>query len=195
MKLMLLLILTFSFAACSTAPKNNFGVQTISSSQYESEVGLRSDKTKRYKGLHNTLEVGATLLSAAMLDNQLKYRAGLMQWDQTTFTEEQQKAFRDGNQKSQVFLSFYTPEKKMDDLHKNKTLWKIFLDVNGRRVEGKAEKLSLPTAEIASFYPYHSRFATPYIVTFPISHSDVASGRTQLTLTSSLDSATLNLNP
>lgn len=195
MRALLTLLFFFFISACASSQKNNSGVETISESQYKSQVESWSDKTKRYKGLHNTIEVGATLLSLPLLNNQLKYRAGLYQWDQTAYKEEEQKNLVQNSQRSQVFLSFYTPDRKMDDLSKNKSLWKIFLDVSGKRFEGKVEKINLPTTEINTFYPYHSRFSTAYLITFPVSLTEVSQGKVELTLTSTLDSATLRLGP
>jgi hypothetical protein len=91
-----------------------------------------------------------------------------------------------------MFLSLYTPERKHDDLHKNKTLWKIFLDSQGRRYEGKAVKIKLLTNEIQAMYPEHTRFATPYLVTFPVSTKSVDGQPTKLTLTGTVSSVSLD---
>lgn len=89
---------------------------------------------------------------------------------------------------TEVFVSFYTPEKKHDDLHKNQTLWKIFLDAGGKRYEGKAQKVKLLTSEVQGLYPFHNRFATPYTITFPVPTTALDGKEAKLTITGSVGS-------
>ena len=196
MKLQLLVVawaLLITSACASTRVVPN-AAPTINESQYESVLEKNSDRLKKYKGLHNTMDVRAVLLSQEMSMAQLQYRSYLYQWDMKQWEDSLVESEKNGKKETEVFVSFFTPEKKIDDLHKSKTLWKIFLDAGGQRYEGKAKKISLPTSELIGFYPEHNRFSTPYMVTFPVPREVLNGKKIQLTITGSVDSATLNLN-
>ena len=143
----------------------------------------------------NVLTFSATMLNSKILQAQLMQKARLYQWDSTTFNNETQKVNTETDKAAQFFISFYTPERKHDDLHKNQTLWKIFLDADGRRYEGKATKIKLLTNEVQALYPDHTRFATPYILTFPVSMKSIENKPVRLTLTGTVASATVEFQP
>ncbi|MFN9066555.1 MAG: hypothetical protein ACK5V3_04955 [Bdellovibrionales bacterium] len=136
----------------------------------------------------NTLHLTATLLNTQVVNNQLLNQARMYQWSPEQLEVEKVKSQESLSKQIQIFVSLYTPEKKHDDLHKNKTLWKIFLDSQGRRFEGKAVKVKLLTNEIQALYPDHTRFGTPYLITFPVPASDVENGKVKFTLTGTVDS-------
>lgn len=185
------LVIAFLISACSSTPKNSQGLVVISQSEYQKRIEPYTKKIETYQGLLNTLHLTATLLNSQVVDNQLLNQARLYQWSPEQLETEKIKAQENLNKQTQVFVSLYTPEKKHDDLHKNKTLWKIFLDSQGRRYEGKAAKVKLLTSEIQSLYPDHTRFGTPYLVTFAIPARDIESGPVKFTLTGPVDSVSL----
>jgi len=82
--------------------------------------------------------------------------------------------------------------RKHDDFHKNQTLWKIFLDVDGKRHEGKTKKIKLLTEELQGIYQFHNRFSTPYSVVFPVPMKQIeAAKEVKITVTGPVGSATL----
>lgn len=171
------------------------GVVTISQSEYERKIEPYSKQIEKYEGIVNVLHVSTTILNSKVMQAQLAQKARLFQWDAALFETESQKLNVDLDKSTQIFVSFYTPERKHDDLHKNQTLWKIFLDAEGRRWEGKATKIKLLTNEVQGLYPDHTRFATPYLLTFPISVKLIESKPIRLTLTGSVTSATIEFQP
>lgn len=122
---------------------------------------------------------------------QLEYSATLYQWDEKKFLEEKGKMESRLSKESEIFMSFFTPERKNDDLSKKNTMWKIFLDVDGKRYEGKATKIKLQLAEIEALYPYHNRFYTPYTVVFPIAMKSIERRPLEVTVTGVVGSGTL----
>lgn len=191
MRSLLSLVLLFAFVGCSSKGTNPNGVPIISQSEYEKRAEAFTQRTEKYSGLMNTMHMSATLINSQTAEAQLLQKSRLYQWDQATFDKEKEKAATDLNKVTQVFVSLYTPERKHDDLHKSQTLWKIFLDANGRRWEGKAVKIKLLTNEVQALYPDHTRFATPYMVTFPVPVTSIESHPIKLTLTGSVTSATV----
>jgi len=189
MRSFFLLILVFTFIGCASNVTNPNGAPVISQSEYGNRIENHTKRTEKYSGLMNTLHLSATLINSQSAEAQLLQKSRLYQWDQATFETEKEKAATDLNKMTQVFVSLYTPERKHDDLHKSQTLWKVFLDANGRRWEGKATKIKLLTTEIQALYPDHTRFATPYIVTFPVPVTSIESQPIKLTLTGPVSSA------
>lgn len=182
---MLLLTLT----ACSSHQKNPPPAEPTA---YLDIVEKYSDKIRKYSGFYNTVDIEATVLNSKMALAQLQRQKELSQWDDVRLKEETGKFDERLNKEAEFFLSFFTPEKKNDDLSKPKSMWKIFLDVDGKRYEGKATKIKLQLAEIEVLYPYHNRFYTPYSIIFPVPMKSIDGKPMQLTLTGPVDSVTLN---
>lgn len=181
--------------SCATTEKISSGIEVITQSEYENILATQTDHIQNYEGLYNTLEVTATLENSKIISAQNSQSARLYLWDKIRFETEAKKREEKAEKETEVFLSFYTPERKNDDLAKNKTLWKIFLDVDGKRYEGKAAKVKLVLSEINALYPYHTRFATPYVVSFPVSTKVVDGKAVKLIVTGAPGSATLNFSP
>lgn len=186
-----LVLTTFLLLGCASTPTNSNGVQVVSQAEYEKRIKPFSKNIETYRGLLNTLHMNAVLVNSQVIDSQVLQKARLYQWNSEQLNSERNKLLQDASQQTAVFVSLYTPDRKHDDLHKNKTLWKIFLDVQGRRFEGKAEKMKLLTNEIQALYPEHTRFATPYIVRFPVSTSNIEGQNVKFTITGTVSSATV----
>lgn len=180
---------------CTSGPTAAQGVDTISQSDYETKIEAYTQKIEKYQGIVNVLHLSSTLINSKVGLAQVMQKARLYQWDSITFNSEMQKMNTDLDKSTQVFISFYSPERKHDDLHKNQTLWKIFLDADGRRWEGKATKIKLLTNEVQALYPDHTRFATPYMITFPVSVKMIESKTIRFTLTGTVASATVEFLP
>lgn len=187
-------LLSLSFTSCASKPSAIAPSATISESEYYSTVEKFSGKVQQYEGLQNTLQFHATLLNDSVRVAQLSQNARTFQWDELTYQTEKEKISNLTKSETQVFLSIYTPEKKHDDLHKSKTLWKIFLDVGGKRYEGRAVKSKLLTTEIANLYQYHNRWSTPYLLVFPVATTEVEKLESRLTLTGPVGSGAINFS-
>lgn len=165
------------------------------SSDYMSIVEKYSDKARRYSGFYNTLDIEATVINSIVAQAQLALKKNISQWDVTKVNDEKFKTENKLNKDTEFFLSFYTPERTNNDLLKLNSMWKLFLDVDGKRYEGKVTKISHGLAEIQALYPYHNRFYTPYSVTFPVPIKSIENKTMKFTITSAVGSATLNFNP
>lgn len=165
------------------------------SSGYMSVVEKYSDKARRYSGFYNTLDIEATVINSQVAQAQLTLKKELSQWDETKTNDEKFKIENKLNQETELFLSFFTPERRNNDLLKTTSMWKLFLDVDGKRYEGKVTKLKKELAEVQALYPYHNRFYTPYTVTFPVPMKTIENKAMKFTITSAVGSATLNFNP
>lgn len=193
-KVSLLLAALFVFSSCATRLKTPAGVPEVAISDYEQAVSDRTRKTEVYDGLYNRLTIQATWLDSTLTDYGLAYSARLAQWDETHYREERAKKVSQNAGSTEFFVSLYTPERKHAELNSIKNLWKIYLEVNGQRYEGKAAKIKLLLSEVQVMYPHHNRWSVPYSVTFPVATGLVEGKPATLILTGAVGSAEVKFN-
>ncbi|MBL7556102.1 MAG: hypothetical protein JNM24_09790 [Bdellovibrionaceae bacterium] len=168
-------------------------MKLISESDYYDTVKKNSRHQQIYSGLYNSIDMTAAVINTEVSEAQVDQMARVFIWDENKYTQE--KAAADGKlrKEAEFFVSFFTPERKHDDLNKNKTLWKIFLDVDGKRYEGKTTKIKLLTEELQSIYPFHNRFSTPYSIVFPIPMKNIEKANSlKLTITGPVGTSTVD---
>ena len=185
------LILTLSCSQKNLANLPNF--KLISESDYQETIKKTARQKQVYSGLYNSIDMTGIVINSEVSEGQIDQMARVYIWDENKYTQEKIKAEEKLRKEAEFFVSFFTPDRKHDDLNKNKTLWKIFLDVGGKRLEGKVTKVKLLTEEIQSLYPFHNRFSTPYLITFPVPMKEIEkSSSINLTITGPVGSATVD---
>lgn len=178
-------------AGCATTYENTT-LPLVSDSEYYNAVQNYTESKQIYDGFVNVLDFRATLLNTKVSRYQVDHYARIYQWDETNYQNEKSKTETKLSKQTDLFLSFFVPERKHDDLAKYNTKWRIFLDVGGKRFEGKAQKLKTIMAEVKSLYPDHTRWSTPYVVTFPVPTSQIEGSEAKLVLTGPIGSATVD---
>jgi len=181
------LISVFLLSSCVTRPPHPT-LNLKPEADYFRIVEKNTQKKQIYDGLYAVVETQATLLTSNLLDHQVDFLAQQFQWTQEQYKTETEKSLDLRKKQSEIFLSFYVPERKHDDLAKTKTVWRIFLDSNGQRYEGKAAKISAIYGEIKSLYPHHNRWSTPYKITFPVPIKNIENSESKLTMTGPIGS-------
>ena len=182
------LVLEFS---CATSLPMPVGVKELSPSDYENLIQQKTKKVEIYLGLENKLTVAATRLDSEVTEGTLSHSARLAQWEEPKYKEERFKIVTKHTDRTEFFVSFYTPERKLADLANTKNLWKIYMDVNGQRYEGKATKVKQLLSEIQALYPHHNRWSTPFMISFPVSTALTENKSAVITLTGAAGSAQL----
>jgi hypothetical protein len=191
MKLISLLIFSIIVCSCATQLPVAQGIKEISISDYQSLTEKKTTKVEVYSGLYNQMTVSSTRMDGEMTEAYLSHSARLLQWNAVQHQTEKAKIISQGTEKTEFFVSFYTPERKHNDLASNKSIWKIYLDINGQRYEGTAKKIKSQLIEVEAMYPSHNRWSNPYSVTFPIAAA-IADGKPAvLTITGTLASTQL----
>lgn len=195
MRILSFLFLSLLIISCSNKPAapNLPNLKLISESDYHDLIKKNSRPHQVYSGLYNVIDMTAIELNTEVYEAQADQMARVFIWDENKYTQEKVKIEEKLRKESEFFVSFFTPERKHDDLHKNKTLWKIFLDVDGKRHEGKVTKVKLLTEELQSLYSFHNRFSTPYSIVFPVAMKQIEkSASIKLTITGPVGSATVD---
>lgn len=170
------------FAGCASAQKNPH-FQTMSAGEVEDVIEANTRNKKIYDGFMNKMDVSATIHNQTVNKALLDQGARIYQWDATQYSEEKAKSEGLQAAKSEFFLSFFVPERKWDDLNKPQTKWKIFLDVGGKRYEGKAVRWKANLSEVQSFYPHHTRWNTAYRLSFDVPTRELDANSSRLTIT------------
>lgn len=165
------------------------GVTPLAENEYAAIIRKATVKANQYAGLYQTFQADMTIESNEVQTAGLRQRAYFLQWDQKQFNTEHEKILQENSAYAKYFLRFFSPEHEYDDLHKGKTIWRVYLEMNGQRFEGKVKKLADKFIEVQAIYPHMDRFSTPYEITFSVPMSTVEQTGSKVTLTSSLGNA------
>lgn len=187
-----LFALGLSQTGCVSAYQNPNLPNLTPSSEYFSMVDDNTGLKKVYDGFNETMEMSATLMTTKLSHAQLDHKARMFQWTPEQYATNKAELETNLNSQTKIFLSFYVPERKQDDLHKPATLWKIFLDAGGKRYEGHAARMKTILADVQSLYPKHTRFSTPYMITFSVPVSRIENVDSKLTITGPVSSASVD---
>lgn len=165
------------------------GVEPMSDHDYSALMRKNTARTNQYSGFYQTFQADMTILTTELQSAVLRQKANFMQWDQKAYQQEREKSLQEANAYSKFFMRFFSPERDYDDLHKGKTIWKVFLEFSGSRFEGKVTKLSDKFIEVRTLFPQMDRFSTPYEITFNVPMTTVEQGQAKVILSSSLGQA------
>lgn len=196
-KISFLFLFSWTLVYCSSAPRGPASTEPvvtnlIPDSDYYSLIEKQSRKKQIYDGITNVMDISATLINGETSLAQVDHNARIYQYTDSQYKNEKGTIQSNLAKNTEIFLSFYVPEKKYDDLAKKSTKWKIFLDVAGQRYEPKVVKIKSQLAEVQSLYPNHTRWGTPYKLVFPVSTSVSENGKAKLTVTGPLTSVQLD---
>lgn len=179
---------------CTTTAAVDPRLELMPVSRYMDKLDEFSNRTQTYSGLFNTLDLHASILNNVVMRGQIDQMARIYLWEKEKYDEEMTKSQEILNQEARFFVSIYTPDRRYNDLYKSKNLWKIFLDVQGKRYEGTAKKIKMLGPEIQALYHYHSRFSAPYIVTFPVPMTAIQYSKSKLTFTGPIGAASVSFD-
>ena len=160
--------------------------------EYVNKIQAHSAGDKQFAGLYHNFEFRSTLLSRD-ISRTIHNRMNLYyDWGKDEASKKLQERMAELDSKTKVWLSFFTPERKDDNLANKVSIWKIYLVADGTRYEGKAKKANTNFSEARALFPYHSRWATPYYVEFPVPTDEVSGRNTKLVITGPLGRREIN---
>lgn len=173
--------LMFLTSSCTTGDSHRR--VHISDSDYKSVVIDATKTSQTYDGLVNTIDIRVTLLTSKVREAQTLKKATSFQWSDAEIEAERGYNQKASLTETKIFMSFFTPDSKDDNLSKADTVWRIFLDVGGKRYSGTTSKLLETTSEVRDLYPDHTTWGTPYVVKFLVPTSVVEAGGSRFTIT------------
>lgn len=193
MKKLFSILVVATLCSCTSVPNEpNLVNNRIDEVSYAALIDRNSDGQSEYNGFHNNFEFRGTLLNSAVYDGMLKRQADYYQWEDEKLSTEKEKIAQETSSMTKIHVSFFTPERKNDNLTGSKTIWRIFLDAGGQRYAGTVKKDNRLLAELQVLYPYHTRWTTPYIFEFPVPTSVIEGQNATLTVTGPLGTRTIN---
>jgi hypothetical protein len=183
-------VLSLLALGCATTQDNR--KIYIEDEQYQKVIMEATKETQSYSGFQNVLDVKVTRLDSAVRQAMVLKRATNFQWIDREIEKERQSEQQKMSQGTEFFLSFFTPESKNDNLAKGDTVWRIFLDVDGKRYPGVVNKVTGSVSETLDLYPSHTRWGTAYTVKFLVPTNVVETLPSRLTMTGPVGSAELD---
>ncbi|GEM_PF-2602754 len=178
-KLLIFILFFISISNCASTGSSdlqNSQSENNSLSQndldYFSELNKWTRFDKSYDGLSNTIDMGVTLLNPVMVKSQIKQKAIIFGWTSEMQNEELKKNLI-LDPSIEFYLSFYTPDRKSNQLESEKSTWQIFLNHNGKRYLAKVFRIKEDKRTLYKLYPHQTPWHKPYKVTFDLKLKDV----------------------
>ena len=182
----LFLIFLVLAQSCATRLPTIQGIKDYSSTEYETYLEQKTKKSSVYDGFYNKLTIQTTFVDSDLSDVYNSYQAKIYQWDEKKYQEEKNKMILNHSANTEFFVSFFTPEKKQDNLNSAQTSWKIYLEIAGQRYEGKVTKIKTDYNNLEVLFPHHNKWSTPYSLTFPVATSTVQGKNFIITVTGAM---------
>lgn len=186
-------VLLLVLSACSSSPtapeSSDVARSPISDKDYVNLVEKYTKSKKLYDGFNLAFEYQATLLTSDLQEAQVWIQSSDFQWTREKVQLEREKIQTNTSKETQIFLSFFTPDNEVDNLETTGSIWKIFLVAGGMKYEGKAVRTGGILADLQRRYPHHTRFNTPYLVTFKTPVNLVQQNDTYFVLTGTVGSS------
>ncbi len=180
MKLFSITVFLLAFTACTTYPHDE------GREEYLEKLNRYSSGDKQFSGLYDNFEFRGTLLTPTMSRLLHNRMAQIYDWDNLQKQEHMQKEEDELRKHTRVWMSFFTPNSKDDNLDKKSSIWKTYLEVNGTRYEGTAVRSKQILSEAQALFPYHTRWATIYLLQFPLSSDQLEGQSARLIITGPL---------
>jgi hypothetical protein len=188
--LIVMAALMTAVSGCTDMPLSSTSpIQAMGKMEYAALLNKYTHKTNQYSGLYQTFQADVTILNSEVQSALVRQRASFQGWDEKQFQMEREKSIQEASAYSKFFLRFFAGDRDYDDLNKPKTIWKVYLDFNGSRFEGKIKKLPEKNVELSALFPNMDHFSTGYEITFSLPMTTLETGTSKITLTSSLGTA------
>lgn len=187
-----LFLVTICLALVSCSSGDSHRKVYISDSDYKKTIYEQTKQSQAYEGLVNVIDIRVTALTSKVRTAQTLRRATNLQWSEAEVKADQEYQLKDMAAQTKFFLSFFTPESKDDNLSKPDTVWRIFLDVQGKRYAGTIQKLHETPSEIIDLYPDHTKWGTPYTVKFLVPTRIVEENLSKFTITGAIGSTSVD---
>ena len=193
MKNLILLASLIVLAGCSSVPTAST-MGGLNEKEYLNIVNSQTKDTSQYDGFYQTFQASVTLLTTALEAAGLAQNAELQHWDAAKLQKERDRSFQEQAANTKVFVRLFTPENQYNDMQLPTSIWKIYLEHEGKRYEGKVKKATEKHIELKNRFPYFDRFSTGYFVTFALPTASAENSNVKIILTGPVGSAEFIFN-
>lgn len=144
-----------------------------------------------FAGIYEAFELKAVLHNDFVTKSLLKRQSQFYQWEDSKIGTERDRLQQERSNETLVFISFSAQSRHDDNMHKPQSIWRLYLDAQGKRYEGTVKRDRRPFSELLALYPFHTRWNTAYMVRFPVSIAAIESGPIKVTVTGPLGTRVL----
>ncbi|MBK9294618.1 MAG: hypothetical protein IPM57_09255 [Oligoflexia bacterium] len=142
-----------------------------------------SQTEKVYAGVMTSFQVSATMLTTEVLEQHIYREAINARRSTAQYQEARSRALIETQNQTQFMVTLFTDKEADNDLDKGRTLWNVFLDINGKRISPKhTKRLHENKAVLKEKYPYLSSWGKHYLVSFPVRVEEVQMLKSTLTI-------------
>ena len=170
----------YSITSCSSLPEEP------TTDEYSRDVEKFSAGDAQYEGAYNNFDYRVTVMSEQMQRIYINKKAEMYLWSDEKKLAELKSLQTNNGERSQIFLSFFTPSRSDDNLSSSKSIWAVYLQNGNTRYEGRVTKNRSSRTELNVLYPYHGRFTSAYSVDFPVSVNQLDMQNLKVTITGPL---------
>lgn len=160
-----LLLVASVFTACASGAK---ATQVSLTKDYQQKIEKITVEDELYNGFSNVFHYTASLQTQSLRRAQLEHLRKVQLWSDDEYQKELRQLEESRGVESLFFLSFFTPDLRYNDLNESGSVWRIFLDVDGKRYSAKVSKYTRSYADTKALYPKHTPWGKAYLLKFPI---------------------------
>ena len=96
------------------------------------------------------------------------------------------------SEETQFFLSYFTPDKELKNLHRGDSFWKFYLEIDGRKYTGKLARKRKFEAQTRTLFPHHTRWSKGYLLKFKVPTLSIEGNSFKIIMTSSAGKSVFN---
>lgn len=192
--LILLSLSVLALTACATKEVRKGALigEQMSSDEFRQVFSQYTKNDKSFDGFNQQYDVSVTFVGSELQSAILQKESDTYLWDDPRAQEEREKMLQENTNSTKFVVIMYTPNVRVNDLHRPNTIWKTYLDVNGQRYNGKVSKVSGPIEKLAPIYPTYNRFTKAYEVIFDLPLSATEDYEAKFILASELGTSVFN---
>lgn len=177
---------------CATKPPRGADVGTrLENDSYAQLIQKNTRHAVKYEGFYNKFEIYATFINSEVQTAILQKKSDVFQWNAQQAQKEREKLFQENSTQTRFAISLFTPSVRLNDLNKGNSIWKLYLESNGQRYEGRATKRNSKLEDVQAMFPYHNRWSVAYEIAFDVPLSSIESGSVIFIIASTQGTATL----
>lgn len=167
-------------------------IKTLGTKSFDELIAQNTRQNQKYDGFYNKFEAHATFLNSEVQTALLQKKSEVLNWDAKQIQTERERLFQENSNQTKFSMSFFTPSVRLNDLHKKTSIWRVYLDVGGKRYDGKVMRRNGTFEDIQALFNYHTRWDIAYDVVFSLPLSGVeGQGPISFVLTSTQGTAAL----